>query len=174
MHRMVDYFGELRILVFVVAGVSMAVGIGYLMCMWTERRRRRKDERMYAQMYGVCPDYRYARVPLTPSLFYLRSKHGGVPLPHYMYNAPSAAYVQQPQQQVYRGSDTDTRSQHTTMRYTSRPVLPPHMSEWGVLLLHNVWSLQSATATRWRAVRTAARRMHSTMPRSSPTARTTR
>ncbi len=70
MHRMVDYFGELRILVFVVAGVSMTVGIGYLMCMWTERRRRRKDERMYAQMYGVCPDYRYTRVPLTPSLFY--------------------------------------------------------------------------------------------------------
>jgi hypothetical protein len=117
---MVDFFGELRILVFVVTAVSMVVGIGYVMFLWNDKRRRRKDERKYAQMYGVCPDYRWVRESCTHHAPH--SKHGEVPLPHYLYNAPVAPYAQQQQQPMYRG-EVDTRS-HTAVQYMSRSGLP--------------------------------------------------
>ena len=58
MHLMVVYFGQLRIMAMILATVFVIAGAIGAMYYCYLQKRRLQNEKMYASMYGVCPNYR--------------------------------------------------------------------------------------------------------------------
>jgi predicted GNAT superfamily acetyltransferase len=58
MARAVDYVGQLLILLYVAVGMCGLISLAFLLDRCREHRRRQRLDLFYAQMHGVCPDYR--------------------------------------------------------------------------------------------------------------------
>lgn len=56
--RAVDYFGQLHLALYISVAFSAFMAMLYLIDCCRERRRQMQSERFYAQMHGVCADYR--------------------------------------------------------------------------------------------------------------------